>query len=355
MPPKVLICSTIVWAHQEVNSLLGSIAEVVYVDSPDRASFLEGFKPGGKYADAVGIYRENDSAQKIGVFDKELIQGLPDSIKWIAHNGAGYDPVDVHACIAKGIYLSNTPGAVDDATATTALYLILSTLRQYAAAERSLRAQTWKPAGLKEISHDITGRTLGILGLGGIGGRLAELVHAFPMRVIYHSRKPNPNAPSYCEYFADVEEMLKQTDVLSVHVPLREETIGLVGEKWIRLMKKGSVIVNTARGKVIDEEALIRALEDGHLGAAGLDVFPNEPEVNPRLLDFPTVTLLPHMGTENQDTQKKMEVRALTNLRDFLVDGQGKDLVLEWKQQPAERLPKSKSSSRKEDKISAKL
>jgi glyoxylate reductase len=229
----------------------------------------------------VGIYRENDSSKTLGVFDKELIEGLPESIKWIAHNGAGYDPVDVHACIAKGysftpitnrlltiltgIYLSNTPGAVDDATATTALYLILSTLRQYAAAERSLRANTWKPSGLKEISHDITGRTLGILGLGGIGGRLAELVHAFPMRVIYHSRKPNPDAPSYCEYFADVEEMLKQTDVLSVHVPLRDETVGLVGDKWIRLMKKGSVIVNTARGKVIDEEALIRALEDGHV------------------------------------------------------------------------------------------
>ena len=100
---------------------------------------------------------------------------------------------------------------------------------------------------------------------------LAELAHAFPMRVIYHSRKPNPNAPKFCEYFADVEEMIRQTDVLSVHVPLREETVGLVGEKWIRLMKKGSVIVNTARGKVIDEEAMIRALEDGHVSSLWLD------------------------------------------------------------------------------------
>lgn len=260
--------------------------------------------------------------------------------------------------ISPGIRLSNTPGAVDDATATTALYLLISTLRQYSIAERSLRALKWKPEGLNTITHDITGRTLAILGLGGIGLRLAELVQSFPMRVIYHSRHRHPAAPSFCEYFENVEEMLAQADVLSVHVPLRPDTVGLVGEKWIRALKPRSVLINTARGKVIDEEALIRALEDGHvridlflvlglllralwdldcadnalllqLAAAGLDVFPNEPEVNPRLLEFPQVTLLPHMGTENQDSQRKMEVRALANLRDFLTIGRGKDLVPE--------------------------
>ena len=164
-----------------------------------------------------------------------------------------------------GIYLSNTPGAVDDATATTALYLLLGAIRQYSIAERSLRALEWKPAGLAAKTHDLTGRTLAILGLGGIGLRLAELVHAFPMRIIYHSRHQVTNAPEYCEYFANVEEMLAQTDVLSVHVPLREETVHLVGEKWIRALKPGAIIVNTARGKVIDEEAMIRALEDGHV------------------------------------------------------------------------------------------
>ena len=170
------------------------------------------------------------------------------------------------------------------------------------------------------------------------------------MRVLYHSRHKNPDAPNFCEYFEDVEKMLAQTDVLSVHVPLRADTIGLVGEKWIRALKPGAIIINTARGKVIDEEAMIRALEDGHvselkqscpmkglncetiqLAAVGLDVYPNEPLVNPRLLEFSQVTLLPHMGTENQDTQRKMEVRALTNLRDFLTTGMGKDLVMEYK------------------------
>lgn len=164
-----------------------------------------------------------------------------------------------------GIYLSNTPGAVDDATATTALYLILSCMRQYSIAERSLRQQKWKPNGLAPLSHDLTGKTLAILGMGGIGRRIAELAHAFPMRVIYHNRRPNADAPDYCEYYPDVYKLLGEADVLSVSVPLNANTTGLVGEKYIRAMKKGSIIVNTARGKVIDEEAMIRALEDGHV------------------------------------------------------------------------------------------
>jgi len=145
------------------------------------------------------------------------------------------------------------------------LYLLISTVRQYSISERSLRSLTWKPTGLAATAHDLTGRTLAILGLGGIGLRLAELAHAFPMRIIYHSRNKVLGAPEWCEYFENVEEMLAQADVLSLHVPLREDTVGLVGEKWIRMLKKGAIIINTARGKVIDEEAMIKALQDGHV------------------------------------------------------------------------------------------
>ncbi|KAF7321567.1 putative 2-hydroxyacid dehydrogenase UNK4.10 [Mycena kentingensis (nom. inval.)] len=321
----------IVWAADDVKTLLEPISQVITYDDNSRAEFLKNCKPGGKYDGVVGIFRDNTSADRIGIFDKQLIDGFPASLKWIAHNGAGYDQIDVHAAKAKGITVSNTPGAVDDASATTALYLLISAVRQYSLSERTLREGKWKPKGTNARAHDITGRTVAILGLGGIGLRLAELVHAFPMRVIYHSRNKVAHAPGWCEYFPDVEAMLKEADVLSVHVPLRPDTVGLVGEKWIRLLKPGSVIVNTARGKVIDEDAMIRALEDGHLASVGLDVYPNEPEVNPRLLEFPNITLLPHMGTENQDTQRKMEVRALTNLRDFIVEGKGKDVVVEMK------------------------
>ena len=340
------------------------------MDSPDRADFLKNLDSGGKYAGIVGLYRHNTSAHKIGVFDSEIIYALAETgVKWIAHNGAGYDQIDISACISKGeltvistlsiimfalgIKVSNTPGAVDDATATTALYLIISMLRQFSKAERNLRNGAWNRGLDSGRALDLTGKTLAILGMGGIGTRIAELVHAFPMRVIYHNRRPAEGAPSWTEYYPKekLAEFLKEADVLAVSVPLRQETVGLVGEVMIRGLKKGAFIVNTARGKVIDEEAIIRALEDGHvrlpdialsssrsvdpyhsqLGGVGLDVYPNEPEVNPRLLEFDNVTLLPHMGTETRDSQKKMELRALGNLKDFLVRGSGNDLVVEMR------------------------
>ena len=166
-----------------------------------------------------------------------------------------------------GIIVSNTPGAVDDATATTALYLTISSLRQFARAEQNIRAKNWK-SGLAP-AHDPSEKTRAILGLGGIACRLVELVRPFNMRILYHSRNPNPNAPKEAEYFPAerVDEMYAQADILSVHVPLRKDTEGIVGEKVIRSLKRGAIIVNTARGKVIDEAAMIRALEDGHVGS----------------------------------------------------------------------------------------
>ncbi|TFY80102.1 hypothetical protein EWM64_g3913 [Hericium alpestre] len=331
MAPRIMICGDIVWAHNEVKELFDGLAEVVRMDSPDRADFLANLESGGRYEGTIAIYRHNSSADRIGIFDREIIEALALSVKWIAHNGAGYDQIDVIACKEKGITVSNTPGAVDDATATTGLYLMISAFRQFARAERNLRAGAWKSGLSSSLTHDLTGKTLAILGLGGIGLRLAELARAFPMRIIYHSRRRNEHAPEWAEYFPveKLDEFLGATDVLSVHVPLRKDTEGFVGEEMIRKLKKGAIIVNTARGKVIDEAAMIRALEDGHLGAIGLDVYPDEPAVNPRLLEFPQATLLPHMGTETQDSQRKMEVRALTNIKDYLTVGKGKDVVPE--------------------------
>ncbi|KAH7906803.1 D-isomer specific 2-hydroxyacid dehydrogenase [Hygrophoropsis aurantiaca] len=328
--PRILICGNLRWAHQELHTLFADIAEVID-DAPNRADFFERFKPSGPYEGTVGIYRRNISAARIGIFDKDLISGLPSSLKWIAHNGAGYDLIDVQACKEKDISVSNTPGAVDEGTATVALYLIISCLRHFSYAERSLRSLTWKTPISAGATHDLTDRTIGIVGLGGIGLYLANLVHAFPMRVIYYSRNRRLDAPEWCEYMESVEALCAEADVLSVHVPLRSDTVGLIGEKEIRTMKRGSILVNTARGKVVDEEAMIRALEDGHLSSVGLDVFPNEPTINPKLLEFPQNALLPHVGTRTQDSEKRMEVRALTNLRDFLVDGAGADLIPEMK------------------------
>lgn len=330
-PPRVLICGDIVWAHEESKQFFQGLADVVRMDSLDREDLFANLNQGGKYEGTVAIYRDNTSAERVGVFDRALIGALPPGVRWIAHNGAGYDQIDVNACKDKGIVVSNTPVAVDDATATTALYLMISAFRLFSEGERCLRVGRWKSDISPSLTHDLTGKTLAILGLGGIGFRLAELARAFPMRIIYHSRRKVEGAPDWCEYFGQeqLDEFLGLADVLSVHVPLRPDTEGLVGEEMIRKLKKGAILVNTARGKVIDEAALIRALEDGHLGAVGLDVFPNEPSVNPRLLDFPNATLLPHMGTETRDSQKKMEVRALANIRDFLAKGKGVDIVPE--------------------------
>ncbi|KAF9017153.1 2-hydroxyacid dehydrogenase [Rhodocollybia butyracea] len=310
MAPKVLICGAIqteqlFWADDDVKQLLGPIAE--YFDSTDRTDFLKGFQPGEKYEGTVAMFRDNNLTDKIGIFDKELVDAFPSSVKWIAHQRRTKHAKakEYPFTLVIGIIVSNTPGAVDDASATTALYLLISTFRNYAISE---------PQWTSSKIHDLTGHTLAILGLGGIGMRLADLAHAFPMRIIYHSRNKVADAPEWCEYFENVEEMLGQADVLSVHVPLRPDTVHL----------KGAIIINTARGKVIDEEAMIRALEDGHLASIGLDVYPNEPEVNPKLLEFPYITLLPHMGTENQDTQRKMEVRALKNVQEYLTIGSGK-------------------------------
>lgn len=227
--------------------------------------------------------------------------------------------------------MSNTPDVGDDATATAALYLILSALRRFSQAERDLRRGLWRSTISAASAHDLTGRTLAILGLGGIGLRLAQLVHAFPMRIVYHSRHKVAHAPDYCEYY-DVnrlDEMLGMADVLSVHVPLRKETEGLVDESMIRKLKKGAVLINTARGKIVDEAALVSALEEGHLSAVGLDVFPDEPYIDPRLLESSSAVLLPHVGAVSADAQNVMETKALTNLRDFLVKGTAMDIVPE--------------------------
>lgn len=268
------------------------------------------------------------SADRIGIFDAELISKLPDSCKAICHNGAGYDQIDVKACKQRGIIVSNTPGAVDEGTATTALYLLLSALRQFSIAERNLRALKWK-SGLPP-AHDPSAMTLGLLGMGGIGVYFAKMAHALPMKKIYyHNRSPKKDAPEWAEYVPTLDELLEKCDVLSVHCPLNEHTVGLVGEAQIRKLRKGSIIINTARGKVIDEAALIRALEDEHLYAAGLDVYPDEPNVNPRLMEFRNVTLLPHMGTETEESQRAMEVRALQNLVDYFQTGKPRDLLAE--------------------------
>ncbi|WWC72809.1 uncharacterized protein I206_106773 [Kwoniella pini CBS 10737] len=331
MAPKILLMGKLYWASQDAEQLLGGIADVVCMESTSRAELFEDFSSGGRYSDVVGIYHEHISDRTVGDPDEEFINALPSSCKWFAHKGAGYDSVDVRAAKARGIGVSNTPGAVDEATATTAVFLLIATMRRFSQCEANLRAGGFNPPGVEASARDLSGKTIGILGMGEIGLQMANYIRPFGCILLYHNRKPNALAPSDVEYIADLYELLGKVDVLMVSIPLSDKTRGFIGEKEIRAMKKGSIIVNTARGPIIDEEAMIEALQDGHLGSVGLDVFVKEPEVDQRLRDMPHVTLLPHVGTENQDARRKMEVTALTNLKEFLLNGVGPNLVPECK------------------------
>lgn len=251
-----------------------------------------------------------------------------------------------------GIIVSNTPGAVDEATATTAVFLLLSSMRRFSQAEAHLRAGGFAPIPAVESgAHDLSGKSIGILGMGGIGTTFVNYIRPFGMKMFYHNRRKSSTAADDVTYCEDLYEMLGKVDVLMISIPLSDATRGFVGEKEIRAMKKGSIIVNTARGPIVDEEAMIKALQDGHvsrvpatlpatldrseqaanvqLASVGLDVFTKEPKVDQRLIDMPQVALLPHVGTENQDARRKMEVLALTNLADFITKGMGPTPVAE--------------------------
>ncbi|KAG1721406.1 hypothetical protein EDB19DRAFT_1898330 [Suillus lakei] len=310
MLPRVLLCGRfpgeIEYVQDEFKGMFNGIAEVVdlvLISSPQ-------FGPGGPYEGTIALYRRNTSSEVLGKFDAPLIHALADTsmVRWIAQSGGGYDEIDVQACKERGISVSNTPGANEDATATATLYLMLSCLRHFSMAERSLRSGTWKTPYNAAQTHDVTGRTLGILGLGGI-----------------------ESVPDWCEYVSSVEELCKQADILSLHVPLNQSTAGMIGEKEIRTLRRNSVLLNTSRGRIVDQEAMVRALEDGHLSSVGLDVYPDEPRVDPRLLTFPRCTLLPHIGGESAESWRVRELQALGNLRAFVLGGVGQDIVPELK------------------------
>ena len=200
-----------------------------------------------------------------------------------------------------GISVSHTPGAVDASTANTAVFLLLGALRRVHVPSTALRAGQWR--GAMGLGHDPEGKILGILGMGGIGGAFARRAASFDMKIQYHNRHPvaPDRNPAHAEYVS-FEELLSTSDIISVHLPLSDATRHLIGRKEFDMMKTGVVIVNTARGKIIDEEALVEALEDGTVFAAGLDVYEREPEIHEGLIRSSNTFLMPHIGTGTFET-----------------------------------------------------
>jgi glyoxylate reductase len=236
-------------------------------------------------------------------------------VRVVANVAVGYDNIDVAAAAGHGIVVCNTPGVLDETTADTAFLLILAAARRAGEAERDLRAGRWEGWGINEyLGTDVHGATLGVVGWGRIGRAVARRAAGFGMTVLHHARRPT----RVDGFVADLDELLARADVVSLHVPLTDATRHLIDERRLALMKPTSVLVNTARGPVVDEAALAEALHAGTIFAAGLDVFEREPAVHPRLLDAPGVVLLPHVGSASIQTRTAMARMAVDAVVDVL-------------------------------------
>ncbi len=248
--------------------------------------------------------------------DATLLDRAP-RLRAVSNLAVGYDNIDVGACTARGIVVTNTPGVLTEATADLAFALLLATARRLPEAERFLRAGRWtgwKPMELAGV--DVYGATLGIVGFGRIGQAVARRARGFAMRILYFSRTPLPEAAADlgAEY-RPLDELLAEADFVSLHVPLTPETRGLIGERELGLMKPSAILINTARGAVVDEEALCRALAARRIRAAGLDVYAEEPiGADHPLLALDNVVALPHIGSATEATRTRMAVLAAQNL-----------------------------------------
>ena len=255
-----------------------------------------------------------------------LIAALPASVKLIANFGVGVDHIDLAAARSRGIPVTNTPDVLTDDTADLAMALILAAARRLGEGERILRAGQWTgwtPTFL--VGTRVTGKRLGIVGMGRIGAALARRAAGFGMEVHYHNRRPVPGAAA--RYWPDLDAMLRQTDVLSIHCPRTPETVGLISAARLALLPKHAVVVNTARGGIVDEAALAAALASGKIAAAGLDVYDGEPKVNPALLKLENVVLAPHLGSATDLGRIAMGERVIANIDAFAAGREPPDLV----------------------------
>ena len=257
--------------------------------------------------------------------DKALITQAGDQLKLIANFGNGVDNIDVEAAVSRSITVTNTPGVLTEDTADMTMTLILAVARRVTEGARVIGAenswQGWSPTWM--LGSRLWGKRLGIIGMGRIGQALARRGKAFGLQIHYHNRKPvNPKIEEELEatYWESLDQMLARVDIVSVNCPHTPATYHLLSARRLKLMRPDAIIVNTARGEVIDENALARMLEQGQLGGAGLDVFEHEPAVNPRLLKAKRVVLLPHMGSATIEGRIDMGEKVVINIKTW-VDG----------------------------------
>jgi len=252
----------------------------------------------------------------------EVLSAEPRRARIVANFGVGFNNIDVEAAKARGVVVSNTPDVLTDATADLAITLLLMVARRTGEGERHLRGghwTGWRPTHM--MATHVTGKTLGLVGMGRIARAVAKRAHhGFGMKVIYHDPFPPPAdvaAALGAEPRAELDEVLREADFVSLHCPATPETRHLMNRERLGLMRPDAFLVNTARGDVVDEGALVEALQQKKIAGAGLDVFEREPEVTRALLSMENVVLLPHLGSATTETRVAMGLRALENLRLF--------------------------------------
>ena len=248
--------------------------------------------------------------------DATLLAAAP-GLKVVANIAVGYNNIDVPACTARGVMATNTPGVLDDSTADLAWTLMLGTARRITEVERRVRAGEWTGWQLKQwLGVDVHHATLGIIGMGRIGQAIARRAIGFDMKVIYHNRKritPELERKANAAYVS-FDELLAQADFVVLQMPYSADTHHLIGKTQLAKMKRSAILINSTRGGVVDDAALIAALRDGTIRGAGLDVYENEPKLNPEFLELDNVVLAPHVGSSTEATRKAMAMLAAQNL-----------------------------------------
>ena len=258
---------------------------------------------------AAGRREEVDALAVVGErIDDETLALFP-NLRIVANYGVGYDSIDLAACAKRGVALSNTPGVLTAATAELSFALLLATRRRLLVGDRAVREGRWRGgwADPDFLGRDVSGSTLGIVGFGRIGRAVAKRAAAFDMRVLHHSRTPGGGG------WRELDELLAEADAVSLHLPLTDETGGLLDARRLALLRDGACLVNTARGRIVDEQALVRELVSERI-EAGLDVFAHEPEVPRELLGLPNVVLAPHIGSATAETREAMTRVLVDNL-----------------------------------------
>jgi len=279
----------------------------VEVNLEDRALTKEELKGKIKGRDAIVVVGN--------VIDEEICQIAESQCKIFACYSVGYNNVDVEAATKHGIYVSNTPEIVTGATADLALTLLLSTARRVLECDKFVRSgqTSWGPMTL--VGSQVSGKTIGIIGGGRIGMAVAQRAKGFDMNIIYTDVNPNPTFETTTGgKFVDKETLLKTADFISIHIPLFPTTRHFIGKNELQMMKKTTILINTARGPIVDEKALVEALQQGIIAGAGLDVFEQEPKLESGLVELPNVVITPHIGTSTTEIRIEMGLLCAQNI-----------------------------------------